>query len=79
MGDLNGDGYLDVVAANHQQSGKAHFFNGLDWFARDLSQGSNGPVRAALLADWDNDGDLDGVLGMDGSNHLLLKNNDIMT
>ncbi|MEE3234666.1 MAG: FG-GAP-like repeat-containing protein [Candidatus Latescibacterota bacterium] len=75
LGDLDGDGYLDVVAGNHEQSGRAYFFNGLDWFVRDVSQGSNGPVRAVLLADWDNDGDLDGVLGMDGSNHLLLKNN----
>ena len=78
LGDVDGDGELDVVAGNHDQTSRLYLNNGTaDPFAgvsgSDITADMNHTWSVAL-GDMDGDGDLDLVAGNWGRNRLYLNN-----
>ncbi len=67
LGDLNGDGALDIVLGNSDQSSQVYLNDGRASFAapRPLS-GSGGDTRSVAVGDLNGDGALDLVLGNSG-------------
>ncbi|WBO85241.1 FG-GAP-like repeat-containing protein [Hymenobacter yonginensis] len=70
VGDLNGDGFVDVVAAGGPRlnDGRGNF-NGSGRFART-------DIRGMLLTDVDNDGDLDALYSDAASGRYMISLND---
>ena len=76
LGDVDGDGDLDIVAAN-DGSGRLYLNNGTD----NPFQGVSGVDISGLsnsefigLADMNNDGNLDVIVGKEGRNRIYLNN-----
>jgi len=78
LGDINHDGYLDVLVGRSGRCNAVFLGDDAGNFTEDLSEGSaavrrgNGVTLVVALADLDGDGDLDAVIGNDQSNQLLL-------
>ncbi|MCP3980261.1 MAG: hypothetical protein GY716_13230, partial [bacterium] len=78
LGDVNGDGALDLVAGNNGQTNRLYLNNG----SADPWNGVSGsditadasPTRSVMLGDMDGDGDLDLVAGNSTTNRLYLNN-----
>jgi FG-GAP-like repeat len=87
MGDLNGDGHLDIVATDWGQApprspglGQIYINDGLGRFTlsegalpAELSETGTGPIDLDLL-DFDDDGDLDMLLASRVGDSILLSN-----
>ena len=76
IGDVDGDGDLDIVAANYDEP-SAVFLNkgeGLNWDVLWSEDDEVFPIQALIMGDMDNDGDLDGIAGFDGLPHGVLEN-----
>jgi len=58
-GDLNGDGKMDFLASRGHSAGVI-WFEGPDWKLHDIDPDTKSP-HSLVLADLDNDGDLDGA------------------
>jgi len=71
VGDLNNDGHIDLVAADHDDDTISVFINNGDGsFANRVTYlAGNGPSARLSLADFDNDGDLDIVTGNTSSDN----------
>ena len=63
LGDVNGDGKLDVVAGNHGQTNKAYIGNGDGTFSSGTAIGPEDYTVAIGLGDVNGDGKLDVVAG----------------
>ena len=78
LGDVDGDGDLDLVVGNYQQANRLYLNNGTSdpWNGVSGSDitADNHSTFSVALADVDNDGDLDLVAGNDGNNRLYLNN-----
>ncbi|HXH28690.1 MAG TPA: FG-GAP-like repeat-containing protein, partial [Candidatus Polarisedimenticolia bacterium] len=79
LGDVDGDGDLDLVAGNQGQTNRLYLNNGTadPWGAvagSDITADAHF-TSAVALADMDGDGDLDLVAGNDGQTNRLYLNN----
>ncbi|PKG94507.1 FG-GAP-like repeat-containing protein, partial [Paraglaciecola sp. MB-3u-78] len=72
LGDIDGDGDLDVLAGNFNQSNKLYLNEGSGSFSTTGVNIGNerGSTRALTLGDIDGDGDLDVLDGNNGANKL---------
>jgi len=74
LGDIDGDGNLDIVAGNHSGTNKLYLNDGsggFDTTGTVIGSESDGTFNIAL-GDIDGDGDLDVVAGNEGTNKLYL-------
>ena len=76
VGDIDGDGELDVVAANNGSSNRLYLGDGAGGFSAgvDVTADAHGTWGGAL-GDVDRDGDLDFVAGNSGATNRLYLNN----
>jgi len=79
LGDIDGDGDLDVIVGNFVQTNRLYFNNGSaapfsGVTGSDISAESNN-TTAVALGDVDGDGDLDAVIGNSIANDRLYLNN----
>ncbi|HEX6130210.1 MAG TPA: VCBS repeat-containing protein, partial [Actinomycetota bacterium] len=85
IGDVDGDGYLDVVAANNGQQSVAYLNHTIAGttpvlrFGPGRAFGTAVAAAVVALADVDTDGDLDVILGLDGAQTLIHANNGTTT
>jgi len=75
VGDIDNNGYVDLVFANFNQTNRVYFNSGdlSNWTGTNLSNDILNTVSIALH-DADNDGDLDCLCGNEGINRLYLNN-----
>jgi hypothetical protein len=75
LGDIDGDGDLDLLSGNFNATNKLYLNNGSNGFSAGVDIGSEkGPTYALVLGDIDGDGDLDVLVGNTGLNLLYLNN-----
>lgn len=75
VGDVDGDGRLDIVAANIGEANAVYFGDGLGGFGRSLTFGAGDDQSYAVrLADLDLDGDLDIVVANVGARNAVYFN-----
>ncbi|MCP3982193.1 MAG: hypothetical protein GY716_23035 [bacterium] len=80
LGDVNGDGHLDLVAGNTDVANKLYLGDGTvdPWSAASgtaIGAGDLDVTRSVALKDVDRDGDLDLLVGNDGQTNKLYLNN----
>ena len=76
LGDVNGDGKLDVVAGNYGQTNKVYIGNGDGTFSSGIAIGPEDYTFAIGLGDVNGDGKLDVVAGNWGTNKVYIGNGD---
>ncbi|MFT5489908.1 MAG: hypothetical protein ACI8V5_000247 [Limisphaerales bacterium] len=75
LGDLDGDGDLDVIFSNGAQANRYHLNDGIGGLGNGiLLNGGVTDTRNVAIGDVDNDGDLDAVVANFGSQNLLYLN-----
>ena len=78
IGDMDGDGYPDIVAVNIGEKNKIFYNNGTGQFKKSLSFGSSSDkTMSVTLGDLDSDGDLDIVTGNNRNKNHYYINNDL--
>jgi len=71
LGDIDGDGDLDVVSANSDQGNRIYLNDGQGNFTDSNQALGDRDCRSVVLADVDNDGDLDiAVANFDQANRV---------
>jgi len=81
-GDFNGDGFIDLFAANSGQSNELYINRGDGTFREeavlrgvDDQSGNSAQTQGCAIADYDGDGDLDIFLAKRGGPNRLFRNN----
>jgi serralysin len=75
MGDIDGDGDIDMVVGNYQQPNTVWLNDGTGNYVQRASLGGNSPTTDIVLGDVDNDGDLDMVVvNLNAANFVWLNN-----
>ena len=75
LADLNGDGHLDIVAANVEQSNRVFFNNGKGAFTKSIAFGDEqAPSYTVATGDLDLDGDVDIVIGNSRQKNVIYFN-----
>ena len=75
LADLNGDGHLDIVAANVEQSNRVFFNNGKGAFTKSIAFGdAKAPSYTVATGDLDLDGDVDIVIGNSRQKNVIYFN-----
>ena len=75
LGDVDGDGDLDLVAGNSNQANRLYLNDGTGSFGADSDITADAQsTRSVVLGDVDGDGNLDLVAGNSGANRLYLNN-----
>jgi len=72
MGDLDGDGDLDIFAFNRYVENKVFLNDGAGNFTETQAVGTTGARDAGSLVDIDGDGDLDAIMAQDGGVEVYL-------
>jgi len=72
MGDLDGDGDLDIFAFNRYVENKVFLNDGTGNFTETQAVGTTGARDAGSLVDIDGDGDLDAILATDSGVEIYL-------
>ena len=73
--DMNGDGMLDIVAANIGEKNRIFFNSKVDQFQESLTFGNpNDKTMTIAVGDLDQDGDMDIVTGINGKKNQLFIN-----
>ncbi len=75
LGDIDGDGDLDLIAGNNGVSSVIYLNDGAGVFTRHQTLLDNNATRSVVLGDVNGDGALDIVMGNDGEINRLYLNN----
>jgi len=75
LGDVDGNGFLDLVVANYEQRNRLYTNDGTGVFSGDYIGSESDKSTAIALGDVDGDGDLDVVVANDSQTNKLYLNN----